>query len=86
MFSSPSFGRELAPGGEISLEVMGGEETGKERTGERVSRVPCLLCWLVREYVYVIVDDYSRAVFTRLLRLKRPGKRRQGKQRRCGPR
>ncbi len=54
---------------EISMEVRGGEEAGKKRTGERVSQVhvdiagpmPIMLDG-EREYVYVIVDDYSRGV------------------------
>ena len=34
-------------------------KTARRGTGERISRVPCLLCWPVRENVYVVVDDFS---------------------------
>lgn len=56
---------------------MAREEAGKERTGGRVSRghvdmagpMPIVLA-CEREHVYFVVDDYSRVVYTRALRLK----------------
>ena len=54
---------------EIPMEVRGGEEAGK-RTGRRVSRVHIDIAGPMpitlasgREYVYIVVDDYTRAVY-----------------------
>ena len=54
---------------EIPIEVRGGEEAGK-RTGKRVSWVHINIAGPVaitlasgREYVYIVVDDYTRAVY-----------------------
>ena len=52
----------------ISMDVRGGEETDKERTGERVSQVHIDITGPMhivlageREYVDVVVDEYSHA-------------------------
>src|SRR5258706_6657747 len=62
---------------EISMEVRGGEEAGKKRTGKRVLQVHVEIAGPMpimldgeREHVYIIVDDHSRRVYTRLLHLK----------------
>ena len=62
----------LHPGGGCDGNIYGSEGVARKlaRRG-RVSEyrgfiltqlVPCLLCWLVREYVSVVLDDYIRAV------------------------
>ena|SRR5258706_1991493 len=62
---------------EISMEVRGGEEASKKRMGKRVLQVHVEIAGPMpimldgeREYVYIIVDDYSCGVYTRLLCLK----------------
>ena len=61
---------------EIPMEVRGSEEASK-RTGKRVSRVHIDIAGPMpitlasgREYMYIVVDDYTRAVYARLLRFK----------------
>ena len=61
---------------EIPMEVRGGEEAGK-RTDKRVSQVHIDIAGPMpiaptsgREYVCIVVDDYTRAVYARPPRFK----------------
>ena len=61
---------------EIPMEVRGSEEASK-RTGKRVSQDHIDIAGSMpitsasgREYVYTVVDDYTRAVYPRPLRFK----------------